>query len=160
MGRFEEAKAELKALETHNDSGLQPFTMATRGMYMLLTGEVDAGLQKYEEALDAFQKAKLDEQVTTCLAFMARSAKVARIEQASAVIQRAAERFKKYPSQAAAVVLRNLEQDVVNVESAPLRKVVQWEWDPSSNTLTEKRELTRRGAPSFTVSAKKSLPRK
>ena len=27
-----------------------------------------------------------------------------------------------------------------------LRKVIHWEWDPQSNTLVEKKQMTRRGA--------------
>lgn len=154
-GRFAEAQAELKLLESRDDLGQRPFTVATRGMYLLLTGHADTGLQMYEAALADLEKAKLDEQVTTCLAFMARSARVAGVKEATAILNRATDRFKKFPSQAAAVILRTLQQDVANIDAAPLRKVVQWEWDPSSNTITEKRELSKKGASGFSVSTKK-----
>ena len=65
------------------------------------------------------------------------------------------ERFAKAPSAAAAVILRTLNQSVTAIKETPLRKVVQWEWDAAKNTLTEKRELSRKGASGIVFAARK-----
>jgi len=151
LSRFAEAEVELQLLEAKDDAGQRPFTWATRGMVLLLEGQTEVGLQLYEAALDEFTQRKQEELATTCLAFMARTATVAEIEQRDGIVQRTAERFAKAPSHAAAVILRTLKQDVAEVETTTLRRVVQWEWDSTTNTLAEKRELTRKGAPGLVV---------
>jgi tetratricopeptide (TPR) repeat protein len=155
MNRLDEAEAELAVIEAHGEENRRPFSLATKGMVTLLRGHPDDGRRLYEEALESFQRKGQDEQYTDCLAFMARTFSSAGAEDAAAVVQRAAERHKKHPSLAASVILRQLEQQVQDVAAEPLRRVVQWEWNPETNTLIEKRELTRKGAPGFVIAQKK-----
>jgi tetratricopeptide (TPR) repeat protein len=155
LNRLDEAEAELAIVEAHADENRRPFSLATRGMVALLRGHAEEGRRLYEESLADFHRKGQEAQYTDCLAFMARAVTVAGIEGAAAVVARATERYRKHPSHAAAVILRQLEQVVKDVDAAPLRKVVQWEWNPESNTLVEKRELTRKGAPGFVVADKK-----
>ena len=155
LGRFSEAELELHALESKDDVGQRPFTLATRGMVKLLTGDTASGLQLYEAALQEFDRRKQEDFGTTCLAFMARTADLAGIEQRDQIVHRTVERFARFPSHAAAVILKTLKQSVAEVEAAPLRRVAQWEWDPQTNTLIERRELTRKGASGFVVANRK-----
>lgn len=155
LGRLSEAELELRALESKDDVDQRPFTWATRGMVKLLTGDSASGLKLYEAALEEFTRRKQEDFGTTCLAFMARTAAVAGIEQRDRILQRTVERYSRFPSHAAAVILKTLKQSVGAVGSAPLRRVVQWEWDSQSNSLVERRELTRRGASSVVVATRK-----
>lgn len=154
LGRLDEAESELSVINAQADDNQRPFSLATKGMVEVLRGNADVGRRLYEEALDKFHRKKQDAQHTDCLAFMARTFKKAGLDDADAVAARAAERFAAHPSHAAAVILKELQQPVKEVVAEPLRKVVQWEWDPSSNTLTERRELTRKGASGFVVAEK------
>lgn len=151
MGRLEEATAELAILEARGDDNQRPFTLATKGMVHLLRGEQEAGRQLYEDALSEFRRKKQESLYTDCLAFMARTVTLASPADGPAAIKRAMEQFTKAPSEAAAVILKGLNESVRTVEAKPLRKVVQWEWDPQTNTLTEKRQLTRKGSSGFVV---------
>lgn len=151
LGMLDEAEIELNLIESHHDDNYRPTNDATRGMVAFMRGEVERGRQLYEQALDSFEKRKEKEQVTDCLAFMARTMKAVKAPGTDEVLKRAVERFKKEPSLAAAVILRDLEQEVKDVEKPELRKTVQWEWNPETNTLTEKRELTRKGAPGLVI---------
>jgi len=151
LGKLDEAEIELNLIEGHRDDNYRPTNDATRGMVAFMRGDVERGRQLYEQALDSFEKRKEKEQVTDCLAFMARTMKSANAPGTDEVLKRAVERFKKEPSLAAAVILRGLEQEVKAVEQPELRKTVQWEWNPETNTLTEKRELTRKGAPGLVI---------
>lgn len=154
LGRFDEAELELRSLEPALSELQRPFLLATRGMIRVLKGEGAEGLQLYEAAVTEFTKLNQQEHVTDCLAFMARTAAAAEIDEAEAVLRRASERFRQSPSPAASVILKTLHQPVAEIKPPALRKVVQWEWNPKDNVLVEKRALTRKGAPSFLVSRK------
>lgn len=151
LGRLDEAESELSVLQSRGDENQRPFTLATRGMVLLLRGQHIEGTRLYEEALEEFARKKQEAQYTDCLAFMARAVAASQTADGDLVTKRATERFEKVPSPAAAVVLRTLNQSVREIEATPLRKVVQWEWEPESNTLVERRQLTRKGAPGFIV---------
>lgn len=151
MGRLDEASAELAILEARGDENQRPFTLATKGMVHLLRGEEEVGRQLYEEALSEFRKKKHETLYTDCLAFMARTVTVATPAHGPAAVMRAMDQFTKSPSEAAAVILKGLNESVRTFEAKPLRKVVQWEWDPQTNTLMEKRQLTRKGSSGFVV---------
>jgi hypothetical protein len=154
LRRFDEADIELKAIDSRGDSRLEPFSDATRGMIALLRGEASLGIALYEKALAEFQKRGNEEAVTTCYAFMARAAADSKASQASAILGRARQRFSKTSSAAAAVILHSIDSDVAMKPAEQLRRVTQWEWDSSLNTLTEKRGLTRKAAPSLVVKGK------
>jgi|GEM_PF-3934037 len=151
LGRFAEAAAELRQLEARDAHELRPSLLATRGMILMLTGRTEDGIQSYEAAIEEFQKAKREEQATDCMAFMARTALVAGIEPSAALTQRAAERFRKIQSPAASVILMSMKQVVPNLEAPALRKTVQWEWDQAANTLSKKKELSRRCASGIVI---------
>lgn len=151
LERFTEAEAELKLLEAKDAPQQRPSVLATRGMVFMLQGQADEGIRLYEAAVVELEKAKAEEQVSDCLAFMARTAFRADIEQRDAVLARANERFALKPSPAASVILKSMQQTVADVAAPELRKIVQWEWDPTSNTLSQRKELTRIGAPGFVV---------
>ena len=155
LGRFAEAAAELRQLEARDAADLRPSLLATRGMILMLTGRTEEGIQSYETAIEEFQKAKREEQVTDCMAFMARTALVAGIEQRDALTQRATERFRKIQSPAASVILMSMKQVVPNLEAPALRKTVQWEWDQAANTLSERKELSRKGGSGIVITKKR-----
>jgi tetratricopeptide (TPR) repeat protein len=151
LGRFEEAELEIKIINAKDGDQFAPFTHATRGMIALLNGDPEAGIAIYDEAIALFSSRKDEESITTCRAFMARAAAAAEIPQRAALLTAASERFAKVPSPAGAVILRTLSQSAVVSNAGLLRRVVQWEWDVEKNTLAEKRQLTRVGAPGFLV---------
>lgn len=146
MKRFNEAEAELKLIDAHGDEDNRPLTLATMGAVKLLKGEHELGGSLYEEALTEFERKKAELQYSDCLAFYARTAIKAESPDGSKLLQRAAERFLKVPSHAAAVVLRSLNQEVTVKEDEPMRRVTQWEWNSAANTLTQKHGLTKKGA--------------
>lgn len=155
MGQFEDAEVELKKIATRDGDQFAPFTSATRGMIEMLKGNTETGVALYENAIELFTKRKDEEAVTTCQAFMARAAVTANAPQRDALVLKANERFSKKPSPAAAVILRTLSQKVDVEAATALRRVTQWQWDADKNTLTEKRGLTRMGAPGFLVKNKR-----
>lgn len=149
MKRFDEAEAELKLIDAQGDEDNRPLTLATMGAVKLLTGEYELGSALYEEALTEFERKKAELQYSDCLAFYARTARKAGSPTKSEVLQRAADRFLKVPSHAAAVVLRTLDQEAEVKQDEPMRRVTQWEWDKTANTITQKHVLTKRGAPAI-----------
>lgn len=149
--QFEAAEAELRVISAKDNDYLGAFSLATKGMIATLSGESASGIALYEKALAEFKKKGDEESVTTCYAFMARAATITKIPEAPQIVQRANDRFSKSPSPAASVVLRTLNQVVANLPVPSLRKVTQWEWDAKTNTLMEKRLLTRKGAPRVVV---------
>lgn len=151
MKRFEEAEAELRHIDAHGDEDNRPLTLATMGAVLLLRGDHALGSALYEEALTEFERKKADQQYSDCLAFFARTSLKAESAKSSEILQRAVERFLKVPSHAAAVVLRTLNQKAEVEDKAPMRRVTQWEWNKTANTLTEKRGLTRKGAPAVVM---------
>lgn len=159
MARLDEASAEVAILEARGDENQRPFTLATKGMVYLLRGEQEAGRQLYEEALSEFRRKKQETLYTDCLAFMARTVSIATPADGPAAVKRAMDQFKKSPSEAAAVILRGLNESVRTVEAKPLRKVVQWEWDPQTYTLIGKRQLTRKGSSGFVLTSDRGKPK-
>ena len=147
MKRFNEAEVELTLIDAHGDEVHRPLTLATKGAVMLLKGEHELGGSLYEEALTEFARKKAELQYSDCLAFYARTALKAESPKGSELLQRAASRFLKVPSHAAAVVLRSLDQEAKVKADEPMRRVTQWEWNKTANTLTQKHGLTRKGAP-------------
>lgn len=159
LGRFSEARVELAMIDTHNDPDLLPLNLATKGMVCLMQGDHEFGKQLYEEALGEFKRRKDEIQYSDCLAFYARTALRAQTPGCDQILERAIERFKARPSQAAGVVLRSLNQKADVQEREPMRRIIQWEWDPQRNTLVERRGLTAKGAPAI-VTTPPSSPRK
>ncbi len=150
LGRFSEALSELSGIQAGgNDMASQ--NLATRGMVLLHQGRFEEGKQYYEDALTEFELAKEEAQYTDCLAFYARAAVQSTAPGSEEITKRALERYKKYFSPAAAVVLRTVNQKADVEKPAPMRKLVQWEWDKQSNVIQEKRVLTAKGAPGFVV---------
>lgn len=147
MKRFNEAEAELKLIDAHGDQDNRPLTLATMGAVKLLEGEHELGSALYEDALAEFERKKAEQQYSDCLAFYARTATKAGSPISTELLKRAAERFLKVPSHAAAVVLRSLNQEARIKEDEPMRRVTQWEWSKTANTLTQKHGLTKKGAP-------------
>lgn len=151
MKRFPEAEAELAYVDAHGDEDDRPLTLATKGAVQLLKGNHELGSALYEEALSAFEGKKAEQQYSDCLAFFARTAIKAESPNSPEVLQRAVNRFLKVPSHAAAVVLRTLNQKADIQDEEPMRRVTQWEWNKTANTLTENRGLTKKGAPSVVM---------
>jgi tetratricopeptide (TPR) repeat protein len=151
MKRFDEAEAELELIDSQGNEDNRPLTLATMGAVQLLRGNHGLGSDLYEEALTEFERQKAEQQYSDCLAFFARTAMQAESPKSSEVLQRAAERFLKVPSHAAAVVLRTLNQKAEVEDKEPMRRVTQWEWNKTANVLTEKRGLTRKGAPTVVM---------
>ena len=151
MKRFDEAEAELKIIDAQGNEDNRPLTLATMGAVKLLMGEHELGSALYEEALTEFERKKADLQYSDCLAFYARTAIEAESPTSLGLLQRAAGRFLKVPSHAAAVVLRTLNQEAKVKENEPMRRVTQWEWNKTENTLTQKHGLTRKGAPAVVM---------
>jgi tetratricopeptide (TPR) repeat protein len=149
--RFDEAEVELKSIDAKGEDRQEPLSTATKGMIELLRGNTAQGIALYEDALATFKKHGDQELVTTCRAFMARAAVTAQVPEASAILGEAKDRFKKSPAPAASVILRTLNHDMGPIATEPLRKVTQWEWDPASNTLQERKQVTRKGATGFIV---------
>lgn len=151
LGRLKEAEDELGLIESYDDGTHKSFTAATKGMVAILRGDFERGRFLYETALSDFKNKRQNEPYTDCLAFMARTMTLAKVPGFEADVARAVAHYEKEPSQAALVVLRALAQQVKDLSTEPTRKTVQWEWDVETNTLREKRELTRKGAPGFVV---------
>lgn len=151
LGRFSEALSELSGIQAGGNNDMASQTLATRGLVLLHQGRFDEGKQSYEDALTAFELAKEEAQYTDCLAFYARAAVQSSAPGSEEITKRALERYKKYFSPAAAVVLRTVNQKADVEKPAPMRKLVQWEWDKQSNVIQEKRVLTAKGAPGFVV---------
>lgn len=151
MNRFNDAEAELKLIDAQGDEDNRPLTLATMGAVKLLMGEHDLGSALYEEALTEFERNKAELQYSDCLAFYARTAMKAESPISSQLLQRAANRFLKVPSHAAAVVLRSLNQEAKVKENSPMRRVTQWEWSKTENTLTQKHGLTKKGVPAVVM---------
>ena len=147
LKRFDDAEAELKLIDAQGNEDNRPLTLATMGAVKLLMGEHELGSALYEDALAKFERKKAELQYSDCLAFYARTAMNAESPISSQLLQRAADRFLKVPSHAAAVVLRSLNQEAKVKENEPMRRVTQWEWNKTANTLTQKHGLTKRGAP-------------
>ncbi|MEY3379869.1 MAG: hypothetical protein RL468_467 [Pseudomonadota bacterium] len=152
MKRFDEAEAELKLIDAQGDEENRPLTLATMGAVKLLVGEHELGSALYEDALTEFARKKAELQYSDCLAFYARTAMNAESPISSELLQRAVDRFLKVPSHAAAVVLRSLNQEAKIKDNEPMRRVTQWEWNKTANTLTQKHGLTKRGAPAVVIS--------
>jgi tetratricopeptide (TPR) repeat protein len=157
LGKLDEAVEQLDLIDSHHDEHYRPTNEATRGMVAIMRGDAEHGRELYERALEAFEKRRDKATVTDCMAFMARTMVRAAAAGADEVVKRALERYKKEPSPAAAVILRELEQVIKEERSPEMRKTVQWEWEPATNTLREKRGLTHKGAPSFVVASPDKL---
>lgn len=151
LRRFPAAEAELAIIEARRDPNDKALSLATRGAVQLLSGNHKVGTDLYEEALTEFERQKSELQYSDCLAFFARTADQAESPNRFEVLKRAADRFAKVPSHAAAVVLRTLDQRAEVKEQEPMRRVTQWEWNKADNTLVAKRGLTKKGAPSVVM---------
>lgn len=148
LGRLTEAERQLRTLELRADSQLAPFACATRGMVALFRGRVADGLALYEAAVEAFRKRGDEESITTCRAFLARSAIEAEVETAPALLRIAEDRLARVPSPAAAVILQGLGRQVSLTAEQPASRISQWEYDPQSNQLTRLgRQVPKRAGP-------------
>lgn len=151
-GRIEEAEAALRQLVRVSPERYTPVVLATRGLIAMKQAQHILGDAYYTEALDIFSKRKEPKLEALCLAYYARSAYDSEHPNKEAILLRAKELYVRNPSADTALVLRKLEPEIsLPQEDESSRQLMQWVFDPKTNSITRKPGVTKPGEQIFAV---------
>lgn len=163
VGKELAAEATMKRARSLGNLELEPFFKATEGLIALRRGQFDVARTLYREAEDIFTKTGRESIAALCVAHYAKFASISGAPDADALRQEAQEKVSKAPTIDGRIMLSRLANRPVEipVEEEEQRRLSQWVFDPTSNTLTKRLGVTAKGAPSIVVQPFKSpVPRK
>jgi Flp pilus assembly protein TadD len=148
QGKLEEAEAIERKLASKGDSHFVAVATATRGLIAMKRGLHDIADHNYNDAYEKFGKLKRPSAQVLCLAYYARSAMNAGHPNAEALLRKALDAYRAAPSSDAAILLRQLSTEIEAPKTdEKMRRLEQWVYDPTSNTLTKKQGVSELGAP-------------
>jgi tetratricopeptide (TPR) repeat protein len=157
------AEATMKRARSLGNLELEPFFKATEGLIALRRGHFDLARRLYREAEDTFTKTGRESTAALCVAHYAKFASVSGAPDADALRQEAQDKVDKAPTIDGRIMLSRLANRPVQipVEEEEQRRLSQWVFDATSNTLTKKLGVTAKGAPAIVVPpSKPPAPRK
>lgn len=160
VGDEQAAQATMKRARSLGDLGLEPFLMATEGLIALRRSQFDLARTLYREAENTLAKTGRDSIAALCVAHYAKFASEFGAPEANALLLEAQEKVNKAPTIDGRIMLSRLaKRDVqIPIEVEEQRRLSQWVFDPSKNTLTKKLGVTAKGAPAIIVQPPKSTP--
>lgn len=157
------AEATMKRARSLGNLGLEPFFKATEGLIALRRGQFDLARTLYREAEEIFTKTGRESIAALCVAHYAKFAFESGAPDAEALRQEAQDKVDKAPTIDGRIMLSHLANRPVQipVEEEEQRRLSQWVFDPTNNTLTKKLGITTKGAPAIVVNpSKPPAPRK
>jgi Flp pilus assembly protein TadD len=157
VGNVEAAEATIRKARLIDQVGLEPFLKATEGLVALRRGQLDLAQTLYRDAEGIFLKAGRETQAALCIAHYAKFASEIGVPGADALMEEAQIKVEKAPTIDGRIMLSRLVDKPVEVpeEQEEQRRLSQWVFDPTSNTLTKKIGVTAKGAPGIVMSPSK-----
>ena len=151
------AEATIKQARSSAQTGLEPFFNATEGLIALRRGEFERADRLYRTAEATFVKTRREQLAALCVAHYAKFAAEFGAPNAEALKREAAEKVEKAPTIDARIMLSRLANSPLKIpnEEGEQRRLSQWVFDPTSNTLTQKLGVTAKGAPAIIVQPSK-----
>ncbi|WP_157039716.1 tetratricopeptide repeat protein [Aquincola tertiaricarbonis] len=151
------AEATMKRARSIGNLELEPFFKATEGLIALHRAQFDLARTLYREAEDIFTKTGRESLAALCVAHYAKFASEIGAPGADALRQEAQDKVNKAPTIDGRIMLSRLANQPVQipVEEEEQRRLSQWVFDPTSNTLTKKLGVTAKGAPAIVVQPSK-----
>jgi len=151
-GELHLAESYLHRLTRTASAYIDPVVLATTGLIAMKRGEYEVGDQLYLEAASKFRARGDGKMESNCYAYYARSAFETSHAKRDQILKMALATYGKARAADAAVILRQLDQDVGPAEqSEPARRLSQWIFDEKSNTLTQRHGVTNAGAPPLVI---------
>lgn len=148
LGKEKESFAAMNKL-LNADAAYSPYCMATTGLIQYSHGRYEIGDNLYERAIIEFKKRNLHAVATFCLIHQVFSAADYNHPEVNRIIAGAQTAMREHPSQDALLLL-NVRSNETLLREQPgnkkFRRMTQWVFDPTSNTLFEKKGLTTPGA--------------
>ena len=137
---------------------VEPFANATEGLIEYARGNFDLGDQFYQQSINIFQKKSAPHTATYCRVNQALMAIERNHPRMLTIIEQANQALVQNPSLDSQMLLTlktNLDIPVLKHTELEQRRLNQWVFDPSLNTLTNVSGLTAVGAKSLIILDKK-----
>lgn len=153
VGNEAAAEATMKRARLIDNVGHEPFFKATEGLIALRRGQLELASSLYREAEEIFTKTDRESLAALCVAYYAKFSSEIGAPDAAALRKEAQDKVNKAPTIDGRIMLSRLadEPAKILVEEEEQRRLSQWVFDPTSNTLTQKLGVTAKGAPGFVV---------
>ena len=155
-GDLDSARITIRRIQSDLSSPNDPYLLATQGLIALRNCDLDLGRSLYREAEQSFNKTGKHELGALCVLHYAKFAAEAGATNAYQLMQEAEEKVRNHPTIDGLLLLSKVLK-----ESAPSpqdesqqRRLSQWIFDPAANTLTQRRGVTAKGAPSVIMKPK------
>ena len=158
VGEIEQAESGIRRARASVMAEKEPFFKATEGLIALQRGDFEKGKAFYRDAEQLFAKRGDLTGAALSVAYYASFAKRYGAPDAGALIVEAAEKVKKSPSTDGLILLAKLSHKAVEAppDDEQQRRLSQWIFDPSTNTLTQRVGVTAKGAPGLIVQPSKT----
>lgn len=154
-GQLDRAEKVLRRLSGLASSRYDGVVLATTGLIAMKRGHFDFGDELYMEAVSRFKNRGELMMETNCLAYYARSAIETSHPSRNEILKRAMDAYQQAGSADAAIILRQLEQEVEPMSGGDLRRrLSQWVLDEKNNTLIRHHGVTKEGAPTLIIKPK------
>jgi len=153
VGKVVAADMTIKRARSIGVVGFEPFFKATEGLIALRREQFDLARTLYREAEEIFMKTDRESLAALCVAHYAKFASEVGVPNADVLRQEAQEKVDKAPTIDGRIMLSRLVDQPVRipVDDEEQRRLSQWVFDPTSNTLTHKLGVTAKGAPAIIV---------
>lgn len=148
-GATEQAEDAIHRLRHLHQKTTEPFALATEGLISYQRGDFEGGDRLYDAAVQLFDRAKQPEVAAYCRINQALSALDCQHPNLEGVLSQANSVFRRHPSRDSLMLLKT--RSISGIEpvvaaSQERRRVSQWVFDPTTNTLTETPGVTPVGA--------------
>lgn len=153
VGKEAAAEATMKRARAIDNVRHEPFFKATEGLIALRRGQFELARSLYREAEEIFTKTDRESLAALCVAYYAKFAAEIGASDADALRKEAEDKVKKSPTIDGRIMLSRLAKQAVKIpiEEEEQRRLSQWVFDPTSNTLTQTLGVTAKGAPAIVV---------
>ncbi len=149
-GTKEKATLTIRKLRHLYRQSVEPYVRATEGLIEYTVGNFEQGDASYDEAAIALDAARQQSIAAYCRVNQALAAIDFHHPRADQIVALASEKLKAFPSADALMLLkvRSIPEIQTTETKMEQRRIEQWVFDPTTNTLTHKPGLTAIGAPS------------
>lgn len=159
MGKLAEAEATIRKLRSFGTTASEPYAKATEGLIAYRQGRFEAGDNLYDAAVALFEQTHRPGSAAYCRLNQALSAVDYQRLRADEIVKRANAVLLAHPTLDSLMLIKirsELEIDDVQIEHKEKRRLSQWVFDPTTNTLAERPGVTAVGAKPLVILERKS----
>jgi tetratricopeptide (TPR) repeat protein len=158
LGQIAEAEVTIRKLRSLDLKFSEPFTKATEGLIAYQQHRFEAGDKLYDWAVLLFEKSSKPGLAAYCRLNQVFSALDYQHPGVNEIMRKANDAHTAHPTLDSAMLIKlRTAPDIADIKNVPqeMRRLSQWMYDPTTNTLTERTGITAVGAKPLVILERK-----